>query len=233
MRGWIRSGLVIALWLGAPCSSFSRARDRPRSHGSRTDKTVHCPPPLRSQDHPLGLRNLLEADGRKAREGNELAQFSISFLTDCRLQLVPATLENPHASRLWDLPSAAAAGATQRQAPLLGLLSGRYAVEKKGTGFLSVNIDMMYAVRWCTGRGDCSRSRPDGAPRRHQPLRGAQPSSGRFYSIVAEPFPRKLLMFPYAYWIHNQSSLILSRWHKDACADYSKHHNRNGIQLSG
>ena len=44
IRGWIRSGLIAAVWMGTPCNSFSRARDRPGG-----------PPPLRSDDHPNGL----------------------------------------------------------------------------------------------------------------------------------------------------------------------------------
>ena len=43
------------------------------------------------------------------------------------------------------------------------------------------------AMRKCDGHGTCSRSQ-----RSHQLLRGIQPSSGRFFTIVAEPYPRKL-----------------------------------------
>ena len=53
--------------------------------------------------------------------------------------------------------------------------------------FLSVHLDMGKAVRVCTGHGKCSRSNC-----LHQLLRGIQPSAGRFYTIVAEPYPRAL-----------------------------------------
>ena len=43
------------------------------------------------------------------------------------------------------------------------------------------------AMRTCDGHGTCTRSH-----RPHQLLRGIQPSSGRFFTIVAEPYPRKL-----------------------------------------
>ena len=42
-------------------------------------------------------------------------------------------------------------------------------------------------MRTCDGRGTCSRSH-----RPHQLLHGIQPSSGRFFTIVAERYPRKL-----------------------------------------
>ena len=43
------------------------------------------------------------------------------------------------------------------------------------------------AMRTCDGHGTCTRSH-----RPYQLLRGIQPSSGRFFTIVAEPYPRKL-----------------------------------------
>ena len=42
-------------------------------------------------------------------------------------------------------------------------------------------------MRTCDGHGTCTRSQ-----RPHQLLRGIQPSSGRFFTSVAEPYPRKL-----------------------------------------
>ena len=43
------------------------------------------------------------------------------------------------------------------------------------------------AMKGCTGHGTCSRTH-----RPHQHLQGIQPSMGRFYTIVAEPYPRAL-----------------------------------------
>ncbi len=72
IRGWIRSGLICAVWMGTPCNSFSRARDRPGG-----------PPPLRSDDHPNGLPDLAPHDQEKVRVGNILARFSISIFQCC------------------------------------------------------------------------------------------------------------------------------------------------------
>ena len=43
------------------------------------------------------------------------------------------------------------------------------------------------AMRGCNGHGTCTRIH-----RPHQLLQGIQPSTGRFYTIVAEPYPRAL-----------------------------------------
>ena len=103
IRGWIRSGLICAVWMGTPCNSFSRARDRPGG-----------PPPLRSDDHPHGLPNLAPHDQEKVRVGNILARFSISIFQCCVYLQVPATIENPETSRLWKLESSQRARLTSR-----------------------------------------------------------------------------------------------------------------------
>ena len=54
------------------------------------------------------------------------------------------------------------------------------------TPFIRRNL-METAMRTCEGHGTCSRSH-----RPHQLLRGIQPSTGRFFTIVAEPYPRGL-----------------------------------------
>eukprot|EP00959_Pyramimonas_sp_CCMP1952_P172896 3612963-Pyramimonas_sp.AAC.1 len=40
-QGWIRSEIVVAVFLGTPCSSFSLARNRPKG-----------PPTPRTSEHP-------------------------------------------------------------------------------------------------------------------------------------------------------------------------------------
>jgi hypothetical protein len=64
VRGWLLAGQVTAVWLGTPCSSFSRARDRPGG-----------PPPLRSNAFVLGLPSLSEKDAQKVQLGNKLMRF--------------------------------------------------------------------------------------------------------------------------------------------------------------
>ena len=90
VRGWIRRGLLIFLWSGAPCTSFSRARD--------------IGGPIRPNECPLGLPHVTGRDLEKIATGNILAAFSASILMlSLRLGL-PAVVENPAGSRIWCLP---------------------------------------------------------------------------------------------------------------------------------
>ena len=94
IRGWISAGLVSGVHLGAPCNSFSRARD-----------SGPGPPRLRSDSHPLGLPSLWRlGDIQAVNSGNRLMRFSAQVLRACLNARVPATLENPRLSRLWLCP---------------------------------------------------------------------------------------------------------------------------------
>jgi len=93
IRGWILSRLVVALHLGIPCSSWTRARDRPGG-----------PPPLRSDSEIWGLPDLRPGDAVAVHRDNVLAKFSASVLFVCRHLRVPATVENSQTSRLWLAP---------------------------------------------------------------------------------------------------------------------------------
>ena len=95
VRGWVRSGLVAALWLGTPCQSMTLARNRPNG-----------PPPLRNSSYPEGLPGLSPCDALKVLQGNRLCAFSFS-LFELALGLgIPVGLENPSSSWLWKQPVA-------------------------------------------------------------------------------------------------------------------------------
>ena len=91
--GWARCRRVVGGNLGTPCHAFTRARDHPPG-----------PPPLRSNQHVLGLPNLKPGDQMKVTEGNLLMRFSVQLLTLCLLFQIPFTMENPATSRLWLCP---------------------------------------------------------------------------------------------------------------------------------
>ena len=46
VRSWVSRGLVAALWLGTPCTSFSRARERGPGEAIRTPHTRTSGGPL-------------------------------------------------------------------------------------------------------------------------------------------------------------------------------------------
>ena len=172
---WIQHGLVRAGHLGTPCSSFSRARDRPGG-----------PPPLRTDSMPMGRTALRPGDAARVTVGNVLLRFSCRVLLLAVQYRMPFTLENPKTSRIWLTP------------PLLRILRNRCCVVcdvdfcmfgtrwRKPTRVLSVHLalDGLQQYRCCgTKRGPCSRT---GKP--HVPLIG-QDATGRWLTQLAQSYP--------------------------------------------
>ena len=91
--GWMRAGLVRAGHLGTPCNTFSRARDRPPGT-----------PPLRSNDHVMGLPHLAPHDLVKVQDGNLFMRFSVSIMLLAGSLNLAFTMENPATSRIWLCP---------------------------------------------------------------------------------------------------------------------------------
>ena len=176
--GWLRAGWLAALWLGTPCQSFSRARNQPGG-----------PPALRDKEHVHGLPDRRPCDAAAIELGNILARFSARVLLTAALLLVPAVIENPALSWIW-------------QTRWLSSLARRHDFTftvtefcqwqnlpfRKATGFLHTCVELTIGERRCLGgrRGICTAT---GAP--HRPLTGLTPE-GKFWTKVAEPYPLRL-----------------------------------------
>ena len=169
VRGWLRRGLVIFVWLGTPCTSFSRARDIGGA--------------IRSLEYPLGLPHISGIDLEKLSVGNLLAAFSASVLMLCLRLGIPGVVENPGGSKLWNLPCFRDVAARQGSS----WSTHDYCMDgtpwRKRTGLLSVNCDLSSCCRKCGGRGICSRS--GGA---HEQLLGN--TGGIARTLLAEPYPK-------------------------------------------
>ncbi|CAK0855849.1 unnamed protein product, partial [Prorocentrum cordatum] len=63
IAGWLRAGLVWALWFATPCITTTRAR---------ADRSGRMPPPLRSSEHYRGLPDLSASHRAQVREANSL-----------------------------------------------------------------------------------------------------------------------------------------------------------------
>eukprot|EP00959_Pyramimonas_sp_CCMP1952_P136333 2852831-Pyramimonas_sp.AAC.1 len=83
IRGWVRGGMILGVWIATPCQSMSIARMRPKG-----------PPPLRNAQHPLGFPHLSPSDAPKVSRGNCLARFSSGLFSLCRSLRIPVVLEN-------------------------------------------------------------------------------------------------------------------------------------------
>ena len=175
---WAKSGLILGGHLGTPCNSFSRARDQPGG-----------PPPLRSDNQPLGLANLRPADATKVRIGNILLRFSVRFLFLCLSFGISATCENPAKSRLWICPPMTSLLRKRQVQNVVTEFCAFGTAWRKSTRFIGVHIDLSFigAMR-CLGskRGICRFSGCS-----HVPLTGQTPT-GQWLTKIAEPYPWKL-----------------------------------------
>ena len=95
----IRNGELGMVWLGIPCSSWSRARrGKPGGKG--------FPPPLRgdSPEDILGLEGLSVRDQARVAAGNKMARWVARIFRECVRASIPVVIENPRSSRLWICP---------------------------------------------------------------------------------------------------------------------------------
>ena len=165
---------IAGVWLGTPCTSWSRAR---RNDG-------RGPPPLRSNEALWGLPGLSDQDQERVREGNALARFSLRVFDICHRFGIPVGLENPATSRLWLVPQ------MQRllDQPNVQLSVTDYCQDgmawRKRTKVLSTHVDFRSVPRLCMGKhGFCSRTH-----HKHVQLSG---TCGKgFLTRVAQPYPR-------------------------------------------
>ena len=91
---WIANNRVMLVWLGMPCTTFSRAR--------RDDGVG--PTPLRDSQHLWGLPHLKRHDRSKLSDGNRIFNFTMKVLHLCQQHDIPYILENPLTSMAWEMP---------------------------------------------------------------------------------------------------------------------------------
>jgi hypothetical protein len=180
IRGWIRSGVVAAVALGPPCSSWSLARRGvPGSPGG----------PLRTREHIMGLPGLPDTDRQKVRLGNRTMRAAAAIMQAARAAGVPASLENPASSRMFHSPPLARLGRSPEAQIATADFCQYGARWRKRTKILAVNVgDVSRLERRCSGRhGICSRTK-----KAHLILEGSC-TDGRPWTLVAQPYPQ-----PYA-----------------------------------
>eukprot|EP00438_Fugacium_kawagutii_P010865 Skav216249 [mRNA] locus=scaffold20:133295:138540:- [translate_table: standard] len=174
--GLLKRGCVLMVWLGTPCNSWSRAR-----RGGGTG-----PPPLRNNQHIMGLPSLSEKDALKVDIGNRLMLFSAAVIRICLRFGIPVVMENPHTSMIWQAPS------------IMHLLHHRHVEQcytdfcmegcayRKRTRLVYAFLDIRHCCRQCSSkRGCCDKSRKP-----HEQLVGTV--NGVFRTKLAEPYPHSL-----------------------------------------
>lgn len=150
IRQWMKAGWIRGFHLGTPCESFTRARDIPPG-----------PPPLRSDQQPLGLSGLKPHDQTKVVVGNIFMRWSAGLLALACMLNIPGTLENPQRSRLWLCPPIQQI--VRRRVSQLAVTHycGWGMPWKKPTAFLAVHVNIARietAQCKCSKRGICGYS---------------------------------------------------------------------------
>ena len=180
IEGWLSGGCVAGLWLGTPCSSWSRARRGPPG------SNWCC---IRSREFPNGMPNLRPADVARIALGNATMLASARLIRAARRSKTPCFLENPSGSLLWDSPPIA------KQVREGGAVKTTFDFCQYGKPWRKRTVVMGWGVlpnpdlgRVCCGRrGLCSRT---GAP--HIQLSGTCAANGQLWTRVAEPYPSSL-----------------------------------------
>ncbi len=174
---WVRSGRIWLIWLGMPCTTFSRAR---KNDGLG-------PGPLRSSDSIWGLPGLSPKDQSKVSEGNALFYFTLRVLQTCIQYKVPFVLENPLSSMAWVLP------------PLVNFIESAKCLFcdldycqfgeswKKPTRLMYKYLDISCLSKRCCG----SYNRCSSTNLPHVRLSGMGPNNV-FMTLLAQPYPWKM-----------------------------------------
>ena len=174
---WIQANRIQFIWLGMPCTSFSRAR--------KWDGLG--PGPLRDFNNLWGFKWLSGRDRQKVFQGNELLRFSIRILSLCEKYNIPYALENPLSSYAWSMPPMKRF--IQRFNPFQIQLDFCQFGEawQKPTQILGNFWNPSDLQRTCHPQnGVCSASfRP------HVRLTGTD-ASGTFMTLKAQPYPFKM-----------------------------------------
>jgi len=173
----IRRRLFKLVWLGHPCSSWSRAR---RNDG-------RGPPPLRD-DHEflMGFLGLGDKDKIKVSQGNRMLHFCSRVIDACIQHKVAWALENPATSRVWLTKPMKN---LEKQGHLFVTLDFCQFGEpwRKRTKIIHGNIDLSSIGKLCQGKGGvCSRT-----GKKHIQLVGTD-AKKQFLTRKAQPYPMKL-----------------------------------------
>jgi len=172
LTGWITSGVILCVWIGLPCNSWSRARHDLDGGGPRSAQYI------------WGKPLLSPADSLRVSLGNNTLKFSCKLVRLCKKLGVIACVENPHTSMAWQAP------------PLTALLRTAHSSVtdycqynmpwRKRTRVASWNLDVECVPgKRCLGRsGICSRTKQP-----HIQLTGAHPALHIPWTKVAEPYP--------------------------------------------
>ena len=177
LRGLISSGVVVFLWCGTPCSTWSQCR-----------RDINGAGPRSRGEHIFGKPNLSTAENARLKLGNATMKVTARVLTWCLKSRTCAVLENPVNSLLWHAPPIS--HIVFREGRLISLDYCCYGTRwRKRTRFWTYECgDVDRLCLRCTGRRVlCSVTNKP-----HIQITGYCPVSKQRMSKVAEPYPKRL-----------------------------------------
>ena len=96
----LQSPSLVAIHLGLPCGTASKARDRPISKELQ-QLGVPSPAPLRSAEYPLGIPGVSGVHATKLAKANELYKLGLEIILFAFKRQAVISVENPFSSYLW------------------------------------------------------------------------------------------------------------------------------------
>ena len=171
LKGWISGGVILGVWLGCPCTTWSIA---------------HSSPIVRTRKYLLGVPHLVGKHHDAVRLGNATMRFSADIIEHCVRAHVPCLLENPHSSKLFLAQPLARLRTLPCCQEFVSDLCQYGTQWRKRTRVCAWNCCSEAPTCRCTGsHGVCSRSlRP------HLQLAGRSPQ-GNSWASIAATYPRK------------------------------------------
>ena len=194
LRGWIAARVVRAVFMGPPCTTWSRA-----SGGY-----------YRSACHIYGQPSLSGRALAKATDGNLHVRSCALLVQACLDHGVPIGLENPRWSMMWDEPVLSHLLQHPRCRNACTYFCQHGARWKKPTRVAMWNSrpPVSQLTRTCAARGNC-------CSRTHLPhiqLKGSGPG-GKAWTSIAEPYPPSFARL-IANWLHASAN---ATEHAHAC----------------
>ena len=96
---WMKSPLVVGIFIAPPCGTCSLARNIQLRNPQ--GKPIQGPRPLRSALHPQGLPNLTKTENARVSAANKLYEFVATLILFAHERGLIAVVENPRSSLFW------------------------------------------------------------------------------------------------------------------------------------
>ena len=176
---WIRSRCVLLVWLGTPCSSWSRAR---------CNGGAGWPGLLRNNQNIMGLEGFSNKDQGKIQFGNRTMAFSASVVQLAVRLGIPTGLENPATSMLCYAPDIVACLQLphSKQVNIDFCAFGTPWRKRTKLAFWHVPDVSPSFGHICSSTG----GRCDYSGCKHAVLKGT--THRVFWTLLAQPYPKKL-----------------------------------------